>query len=230
MLPTSFPPLLRGSAHLKICGLTRAEDAQLALELGASFIGLIFAEKSPRRITARQAAGLLGEVRSRARQPILAVGVFVNEPIGEILELAETLQLAAVQLHARPIDEIALLPVPVVQTVRVGGPEVGEEIASSLRRGPVLLDTFVKGVHGGTGKTFEHSIAKPFLGQGAIFIAGGLNPENIGSVVAAFREQGGLPYAFDASSGLEESPGVKSPEKMRKFFAQAKRALAKNSR
>ncbi|MCB2155276.1 phosphoribosylanthranilate isomerase [bacterium] len=226
MLPTSFPPLLKGSAHVKVCGLTRAEDAQLALDLGASFIGLIFAAESPRRVTREQAKAVLDGLRTSEENPVLPIGVFVHEPIEEIVDLVETLGLAGVQMHSERLpEEIGVVPVPVIQAVRVGGTENEEEIETALKIGPVLLDTFVKGKMGGTGKTFDHAIAQPFLGQGAVFIAGGLNPENIGSIVSEFRTRGALPYAFDVSSGLEESPGVKSPEKMRKFFAEVERAL-----
>lgn len=226
MLPTSFPPLLKGSVHIKVCGLTRAEDAQLALDLGASFIGLIFAEGTPRQLTEEQAAALLKQVRATARGPVLPVGVFVDEPIQDILRLVEHLGLGAVQLHhQRPVDDIAILPVPVVQSVRIAGPESSEEISSSLYYGPVLLDTFVKGKMGGTGKTFDHSLAQPFLGQGPIFVAGGLNPENIAEIIAGFRQRGALPYALDVSSGLESEPRIKSHDKVRRFFAEVQRAL-----
>jgi len=215
----TLPPAA-AEPHVKVCGLRRAQDALLALDLGASFLGLIFAQGTPRFLSEDDAARMLAEVRARATAPVRPFGVFVSEPVDRIARLVERLDLAAVQLHApQPEDAIARLPVPTLRAVRVKGPESAADIERAMALGPVLLDTFVDGKHGGTGKVFDHSVALPFFARGSVFIAGGLNPENIGGIVETLREAGGLPYAFDVSSGLEEAPGIKSHDKMRRFFA-----------
>lgn len=215
--PPSAPP------HIKVCGLRRSEDALLAIELGASFIGLIFAEGTPRCLQEDEAVAMLAAVRARASAPVRPVGVFVHEPIERVSRLVDRLGLVAAQFHApRTDEELATLPVPSVRVVRVKGPESAPEIEHALARGPVLLDTHAHDKHGGTGRVFDHAVALPWFARGKVFIAGGLNPENIGGIVAALEQAGGQPYAFDASSGLEESPGVKSHDRMRRFFAAAR--------
>jgi phosphoribosylanthranilate isomerase len=198
----------------------------LALDLGASFLGLIFAAGTPRALSPEAAEDLLAEVRSRRPEAeIRPVGVFVNEPAEVVLDLAHRLDFAAVQFHDwRPDDQIRALGCPALQAVRVRGPESGDEIERGLARGPVLLDTFVEGKHGGTGKTFDHDLALPWFSRGTVFIAGGLKPDNIGDITRRLKSGGGLPYAFDVSSGLEEAPGRKDAEKMRRFFDEVKNA------
>ncbi len=220
-LPESTP-----RPRVKVCGLRRAGDALLALELGASFLGLIFAEGTPRCLSEEQAASLLEEVRAKAEAPVRPVGVFVHEPADRILHLSRRLGLAAVQLHAPvPDGELAPLGIPVVRAVRIKGPESSPDIETALEKGPVLLDAFAEGRHGGTGKVFDHALAVPFIPKGTVLIAGGLNPGNIGGIAETLKNARALPYAFDVSSGLEESPGVKSAEKMRAFFAALEEAL-----
>ncbi|MEQ8818671.1 MAG: phosphoribosylanthranilate isomerase [Sumerlaeia bacterium] len=213
-----------------MCGLTLAEDALLALELGASFLGLIFAEGTPRCLTLEDARALLGEVRARSARPVRPFGVFVHEPVGRMVTIVRELDLAAVQLHgeAHADEALSALPVPAIRAVRVKGPESAAEIEPILSaRGVVLLDTYAKGQHGGTGKTFDHDVARPFFGRGRVFLAGGLTPDNIGAVAGELGPE--LPYAFDVSSGLEEAPRRKSAEKMRRFFGalEAAGVLAK---
>lgn len=226
-LPSTFPPPAQ-APHVKVCGLTRATDALLALELGAAFLGLIFADESPRRIPMTTAVKMLAEVREKASVPVRPVGVFVDEPIGLIEESVERLGLVAVQLHGAHDENTlaARLTIPVVRAVRVRGPQSREAIICAQKLGPVLLDAFAEGRHGGTGKTFDHALAVEPIGRGPVFIAGGLNPGNIGEIAARLGEAGSQPYAWDVSSGLEERPGVKSADRMRAFFDALKAPLA----
>jgi len=214
-----FPPA-QSHPHVKVCGLTRADDAALAVELGAAFIGLIFARESPRHVDEGRAAALLDELRAAGHSP-RAIGVFVNEPLAEMAALADKLGLAAVQVHrALPLEASDEVPVPLLRAIRVRGAQDDGAIREAIASGYALLDTFVEGTHGGTGKVFDHSLALPHLASGRVFIAGGLNPGNIAAIAGRFREAGaGVPYAFDVSSGLEASPGVKDHAKMRAFFA-----------
>lgn len=219
--PLGFPAATR-PPRVKVCGLTRWEDARQALELGASFLGFIFAD-SPRRVTRDRVAAILAQLRGDVSDPSMVrpVGVFVREPARDIATLAHALGLYAVQLHrpATAEDDAALAGLRVLHAVSVRGPESQGEIVAALDRGAVLLDAFVAGMAGGTGKVFDHRLAEPFFSSGRVWIAGGLNPENIGGIAATLSGGGEPPYAFDVSSGLEESPGVKSPRKMAEFFA-----------
>lgn len=227
MIPATFPPPA-DAPHVKVCGMTRLEDARLAIELGAAFLGLVFAEESPRRVSRVQARALLAALRGEfGDERVRPVGVFVSEPAGEIAALAEELRLAAVQLHTvRPPEERRRIAVPILQAVRVRGEQSASDIAEAAARGAVLLDSFAEGKHGGTGKLFDHALAVAPIHAGAtVFIAGGLKADNIGEIAARLREAAALPYAFDVSSGLEESPGHKSAAKMQAFFAALRQAL-----
>lgn len=219
--PLAYPAATR-PPRVKVCGLTRLEDARAALELGASFLGFIFAD-SPRRVTRDRVAAMVAQLRDDVAEASLVrpVGVFVREPAHEIAALAHALGLYAVQLHRPPSpeDDAALAGLRVVHAVSVRGPESQGEIIAALDRGAVLLDAFVPGMHGGTGRVFDHHLAQPFFSSGRVWIAGGLNPDNIGGIAATLSESGDPPYVFDVSSGLEESPGVKAPRKMADFFA-----------
>jgi phosphoribosylanthranilate isomerase len=214
--------------HIKVCGLTRPEDAGLAIRLGASFIGIILAAESPRRMLPSEAADFMGrlwdEVPNSAH--VRPIGVFVNESVREIRQAIDSLGLVGVQIHGnqKAID-LESLSVPVIRAVKMKGPESHEEVVRARSSGPVLLDTHQEGMEGGTGKTFDHNLAIPHIRRGRVFIAGGLNPDNIAKVVQWFGEAEAMPYGFDVSSGLEISPGIKSPVKMHSFFANFKRAM-----
>lgn len=215
--PPTSPP------RVKVCGLTRVEDARRAVELGASFLGFIFAGESPRCTTGDHVASILKELRSDAvdAESIRPVGVFVNEPAEDIAALAAALDLYAVQLHRDPTaeDEAVLSRLRLLRAISVRGAESTPAIHHALDRGSVLLDAFVPGMAGGTGKVFDHRLAEPFFGTGRVWIAGGLNPDNIGSIAATLAAGAHAPYAFDVSSGLESAPGVKSAAKLDAFFA-----------
>lgn len=229
--PLGFPAATR-PPRVKICGLTRWEDARLALQLGATFLGFIFAE-SPRRVTRDRVAAILGQLRGDVSDPSMVrpIGVFVGEPAREIATLAHALGLYAVQLHrpVSPEDDAALADLRVVHAVSVRGPESQGEIVAALDRGAVLLDAFVPGMAGGTGRVFDHRLAEPFFSSGRVWIAGGLNPDNIGGIATTLSGCGDPPYAVDVSSGLEESPGIKSPRKMADFFANLRQGWRSGS-
>ncbi|MBI5153798.1 phosphoribosylanthranilate isomerase [Candidatus Poribacteria bacterium] len=221
VFPAAFPPP-QSIPFIKVCGLTRQQDALLALEEGAAFLGFIFARESPRCLDPTRAKTLLDTVRSSCGHcPVRAVGVFAAEPPSLISQLTADLELAAVQIHTEVSEELASgFPVPIIRAIRVKGPESAPAIRAAHALGPVLLDAFVEGRHGGTGKVFDHSLAMPHLRDGPVLIAGGLNPGNISGVAAGFRQSGSsMPYAFDVSSGLEDSPGIKSAARIREFFA-----------
>lgn len=197
--------------RVKICGLTSPGDAQAAYGSGAIYGGLIFAPESPRAIS-RTAAR---EITKAA--PFDFVGVFVNSPAREVAETAKKLSLAAVQLHgdedARAITELrSVLPekCEIWKAVRVenGLPDIGQYPCDRL-----LLDTFDKKARGGTGKAFDWKLLENCRDKERVVLAGGIHPDN-----AAAAADAGC-YAIDVSSGVEEAPGRKNPERIAALFA-----------
>ncbi len=195
--------------RVKVCGLTRPAAAATVHESGGSYGGLIFAEKSPRYITPETAATI------RSESPLAWVGVFVNAPIEAVTATAEALDLGAVQLHG---DEDAaylgaLRPrlkdsVEIWKAIPVGGERPVLEVSGANR---VLLDTASTKAQGGTGETFDWSLlAGRDLSR--VLLAGGLSP----SIAAAADRLGA--FALDANSGVERSPGEKSPALIARFF------------
>jgi phosphoribosylanthranilate isomerase len=175
----------------------------------------------------------LGQARALAAEVPGArwVGVFVHEPIELIAEAAVALGLHAVQLHRTATEgDSDRLPVPLWRAIQVRGPQTAPEIAAAVRLGPVLLDAFVAGREGGTGKTFDHALARPHFGAGTVMIAGGLNPGNIAGIAASLAATPPWPYAFDVSSGLESEPGVKDHARVRAFFAELSSGWASGRR
>ncbi|MBI1292932.1 N-(5'-phosphoribosyl)anthranilate isomerase [bacterium] len=223
---TIFPQAVKQQPLTKICGLTRAEDARLALELGASFLGIIMTAKSPRHVPLSAARNLVREVRADHPNARF-IGVFVNEPPEVLREARETLDLLAVQIHGdhRPAAE-ALGEEAVIPAVAIRDTKQAEELAALSSRHPaVLADSFSEGVHGGTGKVFNHALVRPVIQRRRLFLAGGLGPDNIGTVVGALGGED-QPYAYDLSSGVEASAGIKSDEKLRRYFAEFQSAVA----
>lgn len=207
---------------IKICGLTRPQDAQLALELGAQYLGFIFAKGTPREVNAQLVQETLQTLPKRVGKNGVGysiVGVFLHESPETIQQLVEECALEFVQIHG-PVSPAHRnqISVPIIPAIRMKNEDSTLEAESHLPHGPVLLDTYAPDQHGGTGKTFRHELAFPIIPKGQVFIAGGLNGENIAEVYSAFHATGNLPYAFDLSSGVEAEPRIKSEEKMRAFF------------
>ena len=197
---------------VKICGLSRPTDIEAANALKPDYIGFVFAKASKRSVSPEQAAAL-----RRALLPgILAVGVFVNEPMNEIVRLLESGVIDLAQLHGAEsfADVIALKRLtnkPVIQAFRIAAlADVARAEASPADW--ILLDNGA----GGTGRTFDWSLVAGV--QRAYFLAGGLSPENVKSAIAACR-----PFAVDASSGLE-TDGGKDALKMAAFVAAVRGA------
>ncbi len=198
---------------MKICGITRLEDGLAAAELGADMVGFVFA-KSPRRVAPEAAA----EIISRLPRTVEKVGVFVKEPAERVIDVAERCGLTIVQLHGEePPEFYRALPVPVIKVFSLGRgrPPDPSRYADSVDY--FLLDTFVPGLAGGTGRSFDWSLARGFGGSLPIIVAGGLNPENVQHAIKAAN-----PFAVDAASGIESSPGIKDRGKMAEFIKRAK--------
>ncbi len=213
-----FPPAADGLPLVKVCGLTRAADARLALELGASFLGLILTTNSPRHLPAPAAAELIRTIRSDHPEARF-IGVFTAEAPGFIEEHFHSLGLLAVQIHGDVTALSELLPRErIIPALAIKDQSEADRIAA-LHPGyaTVLADAFSPDRVGGTGKVFNHRLVQPLFPDRRLLVAGGLNPDNIESLHRQLGP-GPYPYAYDISSGLEESPGIKSHGKMRLFF------------
>ncbi|BBP78154.1 N-(5'-phosphoribosyl)anthranilate isomerase [Pseudomonas sp. Ost2] len=199
----------------KICGITRIEDALAAVEAGADAIGFVFYAKSPRAVTFQQARAIIA-----ALPPfVTTVGLFVNASRCELGEILDAVPLDLLQFHGDETSEQCEgFHRPYIKALRV---KAGDDIAAACRAYPgasgILLDTYVEGVHGGTGEAFDWSLVPQGLSK-PIILAGGLTVENVGDAIARVR-----PYAVDASGGVERSKGIKDPAKI-KAFIQAVRA------
>lgn len=194
----------------KICGITRIEDAQAAVEAGADAIGLVFYAKSPRAVSVEQAAAIL-----QALPPfVTTVGLFVDMPRDELQQLLQRLPLDLLQFHGdeSPAD-CEGHGRPYIKALRV---RPGEDVSAAMTpysgaRG-ILLDTFVEGVPGGTGASFDWSLVPENAGK-PIILAGGLDAGNVAVAIRRVR-----PYAVDVSGGVEASKGIKDAGKIRAFI------------
>jgi phosphoribosylanthranilate isomerase len=202
--------------RVKICGITCAEDAALAVEAGADALGVVLAP-SPRRVALAEAVDALKDV-----PPLVSrVGVFVDPTLDEITSAIERLGLDLVQLSGDESPELCRdSPAPVLKAIHVGTPFDAKE--AEPYRGLVaalLFDTHVTGIRGGTGKTFGWHTLHEAPDWAPLFLAGGLTPDNVGEAVRTVR-----PYAVDVSSGVEVSPGHKDHTKVRTFIAAVRAA------
>jgi phosphoribosylanthranilate isomerase len=203
---------------VKICGITRRQDARLAEKLGAYALGFNFYEKSPRAVAPADA----WKIRKSLDLTTEAVGVFVNWEPKVILYLAHALQLDTVQLHGDETpkqlayfeDDLA-----VVKAFRVAPGFSMSNFKKFRRASCFLLDAAMRSKFGGSGKTFDWSIAARAAKSHRIILAGGLTPENVGAAILTVR-----PCAVDVASGVESRPGVKDHGKLRAFFAEVARA------
>lgn len=200
----------------KICGITRIEDALLAAEAGADAIGLVFYARSPRAVDVRRARAIVA-----ALPPfVTSVGLFVNASRCELNEILDAVPLDLLQFHG---DERAAdcegYHRPYLKALRV---RHGEDVAARCAEYPsaagILLDTFVPGVPGGTGESFDWSLVPAEPGC-PIVLAGGLNAGNVGAAIAQVR-----PWAVDVSGGVEAAPGIKDAGKVRAFLAAVRGA------
>jgi phosphoribosylanthranilate isomerase len=200
----------------KICGITRIEDALVAVEAGADAIGLVFYPPSPRAVTVPQAREIIA-----ALPPfVTTVGLFVNASRCELGEILDAVPLDLLQFHGDELpQDCDGYGRPFIKALRV---KPGDDIAAQVRRyakaSGVLLDTYVPGVPGGTGEAFDWSLVPQGLTK-PIILAGGLCAENVAAAIAQVR-----PYAVDVSGGVEASRGVKDPEKIRAFVREVRLA------
>lgn len=198
--------------RIKICGLCDLESAAGAVEAGADLIGFHFCD-SDRRVSPEEARAIIDELSVRPR----IVGVFIDEDPAEVRRIGDYLDLDMVQLHGSEAPGFeAGRPAMKVLKIRNGQvPDAGDW------PDPIMLDSWSADQRGGTGQAWDWDLARPLLEARQVFIAGGLQPGNVGKVVSGFR-----PYGVDVSSGVEARPRVKDPEKMRAFVRAVRRAEA----
>jgi phosphoribosylanthranilate isomerase len=201
---------------VKICGLTRSSDVELACALGAAYVGFNFSTRSPRRVTVEAGRRLADATLSH----VLRVGVFVEESYEAMAEAADAARLDLVQIHRNLREEdLRRAPRPVLAVAAVDGVmvEAPEELLPRCRA--VLFDSNAGGRSGGTGAPFDWSVLEQRRWPVPVFLAGGLGPANVGEVIRRLR-----PAAVDVASGVERSPGIKDPERMERFFAAVREA------
>ena len=196
--------------RIKICGITRAEDAQAAAQAGADAVGLVFYGRSPRHVGIAQAAQL-----AAALPPfVTVVGLFVNASREEIAEVLGTVRIDLLQFHGTECpDYCAEHGRPYIKAVRV---REGTDLLAERRRyagaSALLLDAYQPGVPGGTGQAFDWGLIPAALGP-EIVLAGGLSADNVGEAVRQVR-----PYAVDVSGGVEREKGRKDVGKIEAFM------------
>ena len=191
--------------RVKICGITNLEDARLAIEAGANALGFVFAS-SPRQITPDEATAIL-----TCLPPLVStIGVFMDQPLMEVITTALTVGVDTVQLHgAEPADDCQFIPRMVIKRFDIRENETSESLRERMQRYRVagyLLDPGAGG-----GRPFDWRIAREL--PEPLILSGGLTPRNVRKAVRLVQ-----PYAVDVCSGVEAEPGRKSPKKLRAFI------------
>ena len=200
--------------RIKICGITRAEDALAAAHSGADAIGLVFYERSPRHVGIAQAVQLAAVLPPF----VTSVGLFVNAEAAFVREVLNRVPLDLLQFHGDESPEFcAQFARPYLKAIRVKAGVDLLQCASDFRtaRG-LLLDAHVEGIPGGTGATFDWTLIPRRLPLPGI-LSGGLDAENVAEAIAQVR-----PYAVDVSSGVEASKGIKDAVKIARFIQEAR--------
>ncbi|NDK38670.1 phosphoribosylanthranilate isomerase [Pseudoxanthomonas gei] len=202
--------------RIKFCGLSRAEDVRLAVELGVDYLGLVFAPRSPRKLLLGHARML----RDLVPEEIAVVALVMDNPRADVEALVEAVHPDLLQFHGAETDAFCSgFGVPYLKAIAMGGTD---EDAAALAAGfpgayGLLLDGHGAGEQGGSGRRFDWrrvpQLDKPVL------LAGGLSSENVATAIHTAR-----PWGVDVSSGIESSPGIKSADRMRTFVDEARRA------
>ncbi len=225
--------MLSQDIKVKICGIRALEDALVAAEAGADFIGMVFVPERHRRITADAAKAIVEGVRTSGGPAPRIVGLFADQPLNEVNSMVEYAGLDLVQLCGKETVEYAgQISCGVIKVVHVAESATAADDAGTGARVKdfsgvghlVTLDRYVEGVQGGTGKGFDWGVAASLSQAGLPFLlAGGLTPGNVSKAIAAVR-----PWGVDVSSGVE-TDGNKDHQKIRDFMENARSAAAKTS-
>lgn len=199
--------------RVKICGITRHEDAIVAAEAGADAIGMVFYPKSPRFVDHTKAA----LIASAVGPFVTTVGLFVNAVAEEVGRAIRAVDLQLLQFHGDEDDAYCRqFGRPYIKAIRMApGIDLPATVASFPGACGFLVDAWHKDKYGGTGERFEWQ-RLPKMVDFPLILAGGLSPENVADAVAQVN-----PYGVDVSGGVEEAPGVKSSQRIQQFIARA---------
>lgn len=215
--------------RVKICGLTRLEDAELAAQLGAWALGMVFFADSPRRCSLSEAERIAGSLRRKVE----LCGVFVNAHMDEVVAVNEQLGLTLIQLHGDEgpsfcSEAARRTGARVIKAIQVS--DAGDlRDAQRYRVDFHLLDarSSIAGrehLRGGTGETFDWRLLSQRRSKIPLILSGGLDPDNVSKAIELVH-----PYAVDSASGTESAPGRKDPERLRAFFENAASTLEGNT-
>ncbi len=198
---------------VKICGITRLEDAINAAESGADALGFVFYRKSPRYIEPDAAASIINKLPPF----VTPVALFVNESKNKVWDVLNTTGINVLQFHGDEMpDYVSSFEQRVIKAIRVKD-EASLQAASDFDVNAFLLDAWSPDLYGGTGKKFDWEVMRQAGTMKRFILAGGLTPENVALAVGMIK-----PYGVDVSSGVESSPGVKDHEKVRRFIESLK--------
>lgn len=204
--------------RVKICGITRPEDALLAVELGASAIGMVFWPDSPRCVDVVRAREIVKSLPAF----VTVVGVFVNQD--DAGSIAKEAGLQVLQLHGdEPASSYRAASLRVIKAVAVRDSSALEVAQSVPGDATVLLDAHDPDKRGGTGKRIDWALAAEIAARRSVILSGGLNSSNVTEAIAEVK-----PYAIDVSSGVELSPGKKDPAKLRELFDVLRHSISRN--
>ncbi len=211
-----FTPIWpRMRTRVKICGLTRTEDARTAIAHGADALGLVFYPPSPRAVDIEQAREVI-----RGLPPfVTVVGLFVNETPGRIREVINAVRIDLLQFHGdESPEDCARYGRPWIKAIRMRADTDLQALSNRYAGGAgLLLDAYHPAKPGGTGERFDWGLIPPAL-AGSIVLAGGLEPNNVAQAVRKIR-----PYAVDVSGGVEHSKGIKDADKIAAFIRGVRR-------
>lgn len=202
--------------RIKICGLTREEDALFCASQGADFLGFIFVPSTPRFIEPERAAAIATRLKD-SESTSKIVGVFRDASPDYVREIATLVGLDLVQLHGNETDDdVRAIGLPVIKSYRVG--DALPDTTTHPSADWLLFDTFEERRAGGTGRRFDWSLLAAYPRTKPFFLAGGLNPDNIAGAISLAR-----PDAVDVASGVESEPGIKDHARVAQFFERVKR-------
>ena len=197
--------------RIKLCGVTRLDDALRAVDLGIDVIGFNFVSESPRRIEPRQAESIAARIPAF----VLRVGVFANEAHHSLRDKARAARIHCIQFHGEEEpEECAKAPLPWYKAHRAHHGFRLEEV-QRYNSTTCLLDAYAPGRRGGTGRSGDWDLARRASAHRRVILAGGLNPGNVAEAIRSVH-----PYAVDVNSGVESSPGRKDIDRLARFVAQ----------
>lgn len=202
--------------RIKICGITRQEDADVAVAAGADALGFVFYDPSPRNVGVDQAAEIIRNLPAF----VTSTALFVNADVSTVQQVIDSTCIDLLQFHGdEDVAYCEQFARPYMKAIRMKpGVDVAAECARYASASAILLDAYRPGVPGGTGESFDWELI-PEEVRGSIVLAGGLTPDNIRKAVETVH-----PFAVDVSGGVEASKGIKDKEKVEKFIQEVNRA------